>query len=100
MITGGFESAFLKPELGRLLDFLESQLASSPNGGGYLCGSELTGADIIMSFPLTAARGRAGISQEQHPNLWAYTERLQATDSFKRAVQKIIDTNGFYDPSL
>lgn len=100
MITGGFESAFLRPEVGRLLDFLESQIASSPNGGGYLCGHELTGADIIMSFPLNAARGRAGLSKERHPKLWAYIERLEAVDSFKRSVQKIIDTTGSYDPTL
>ncbi|KAL8822507.1 MAG: hypothetical protein Q9191_006760 [Dirinaria sp. TL-2023a] len=100
MIVGGFESAFLRPELGRLLDFLESQIASSPNGGGYLCGHELTGADIIMSFPLNAARGRAGLSEERHPKLWAYIERLEAVDSFKRSVQKIIDTTGSYDPTL
>lgn len=100
MITGGFESTFLRPEVGRVFDFLESQLASSPNGGEYLCGSELTGADFIMSFPLTAARGRAGLSKEKHPKLSAYTERLEAKDSFKRAVQKIIDTEGSYDQAL
>ena len=38
------------------LDFVESELAKRP----WFAGEELTAADIMMSFPLEAARGRAG----------------------------------------
>ena len=72
MITGGIESKFLEPNYKTQFDFLESQIASSPDGGEYLCGPELTCADILMSFPLGAARGRApGFSQKNYPKLWA-----------------------------
>lgn len=54
MITGAIETKFLTPNLKTQFDFLESQLATSPDEGGYLCGAELTGADIMMSFPLGA----------------------------------------------
>lgn len=52
LLTSALESKFLNPNLRANWDFLESQLATSPNGGDYLCGADLTGADIMMSFPL------------------------------------------------
>ena len=100
MITGAVESNFLNPNLKRHFDFLESQIATSPDNGEYLCGPKLTGADIVMSFPLTAAKGRSGFSKANHPKLWAYVDRLEALDAHKRAVQKIIDVEGSYDPAL
>ena len=72
MITGLIESSFLEPNYKTHFDFLESQIATSPDGGEYLCGTELSGADIIMSFPLGSARARiSGFTQEKHPKLWA-----------------------------
>lgn len=100
MITGALESKWLNPNFTTHFDFLESQIATSPNNGEYLCGSQLTGADILMSFPLGAAKGRSGFSKEKYPKLWAYVERIEALDGFKKAVQKIIDVEGSYDPTL
>ena len=74
MITGTIESKFLAPNYKTNFDFLESQIASSPDGGDYLCGRELSGADIMMSFPLLAAKdgNRVPIfTQENYPKLWA-----------------------------
>ena len=85
---------FLAPNFKTNFGFLESQLATSPNGGEYLCGKELTGADILMSFPLIASKGRSGLTKEAYPRMWAYTERLQGHDGYKKAVQKIIDIEG------
>ncbi|MCJ1284827.1 hypothetical protein MMC26_004164 [Xylographa opegraphella] len=99
-IVNNIDSLFLTPNFKSNWDFLEGQLATSPNDGKYLCGKYITGADILMSFPLGAAKGRAGVTKEKYPLLWAYVERLEAGDSFKRAVQKIIDIEGSYDPTL
>lgn len=99
-ITGSIESKFLGPNLKTNLDFLESQISSSPNNGKYLCGSELSGADIILSFPLSASKGRARLTKEKYPNLFAYVERLESIESHKRAVQKIIDIEGSYSSAL
>ena len=72
LITGGIESGYLTPNYNTNFDFLESQIASSPDGGEYLCGRELSGADILMSFPLGAAKGRIpAFTKEKHPKLWA-----------------------------
>lgn len=93
-ITGGVEKNFLEPNLAANFGFLESQLASSPNDGGYLCGSELTGADFLMVFPLSSAKGRVGLTQQKYPLIWAYVERLEAMESHKRATQKITEVEG------
>ena len=91
---------FLKPNLESNFNFLESQVKSAPDGGGYLCGSKLTGADILLSYPLSAAKGRAGLSKEKYPALFEYVTRLEAMEKNKKAIQKIIDIEGSYDPSL
>ncbi|KAI9752748.1 MAG: hypothetical protein M4579_005504 [Chaenotheca gracillima] len=99
-IAGKINSMFLEPNLKTHFSFLEAQIASSPNGGDFLCGKELTGADILMSFPLEASKGRVGLTPDLYPKLCAYTDRLQQLDANKRAVQKIIDVEGSYNPNL
>ncbi|MCJ1428064.1 hypothetical protein MMC29_005971 [Sticta canariensis] len=99
-IAGSIESKFLEPNFKNNFDFLEKQISTSPNNGKYLCGSEISGADFIMSFPLSAAKGRAGLTQQKYPHLWAYVERYESTESYTRAVQKIIEIEGAYDPTL
>lgn len=81
-------------------EFLEHHIASSPNKGTYLCGSELTGADIIMSFPVGAAKGQVGFTQEKYPKLWEYSDKLESFDSYKRAVDKIVEVEGSYSSNL
>ena len=100
MLTGAVESNFLLPTLKTHLDFVENQLATSPDNGEYLCGANMTGVDILMSFPLGEVRGKHGFTKEKYPKLWAYVDRLQATDGYKRAVQKIIDVDGRYEPEI
>ena len=94
------ESAYLAPNFSTHFAFLEDQLATSPDGGEYLCGTELTGADIVLSFPLAAARGRAGLTEAKYPKLWKYVAMLEQREGFQRAVKKIVDVEGSYDPSL
>ena len=53
-----------------------------------------------MSFPLLAGKGRSGFTEEKYPKLWSYVEKLEGSAGYKRAVQKIIEVNGEYDPSL
>ncbi|KAF8150458.1 glutathione S-transferase [Mycena galopus ATCC 62051] len=81
--------------------FLEEQLASAPNGGPYLCGDSLTGADIMLSFPimLLTSEGNsahASVSKMTFPRLFAYAEVLRTSESYKRAVEKIVALEGEY----
>ena len=98
LIAGSITSKYLEPNFKSNFDFLETQITTSPNNGKYLCGSELSGADFIMSYPLLGSTGQAGLTKQKYPNLWAYVERLESIESYKRAVQKIMEIEGTYDP--
>ena len=65
------------------LDWLESELAERP----WFAGDEFTAADIMMSFPLEIARGRAGLGPER-PNLIDWLERIHARPAYAAALQK------------
>jgi glutathione S-transferase len=75
-----------KPILAMLrhhLDWLESELA----GRDWFAGEEFTAADVMMSFPLEAARHRAGLGAD-HPNLTDWLERIHARPAYAEALKK------------
>ncbi|KAJ7935240.1 glutathione S-transferase-like protein [Mycena leptocephala] len=92
-ISGKIQKSFLEPNFVTHFAFLEEQLASSPNGGPYLCGDKLTGADIMMSFPVILVTSGTG---DQFPKLFAYAEALKGLGSYKSAVEKIVALEGEY----
>ncbi len=65
-----------------------------------MCGREITGADILMEFPLVAGAERSGRTKEAYPKLSAYIEKLHERAAYKRAVQKIVDTEGSFKTKL
>ena len=65
------------------LDFLEGELADRP----WFAGEEFTAADVMMSFPLEAARQRAGLGPS-HPNLLDWLERIHARPAWAEALRK------------
>lgn len=80
-----------KPALPRIramttphLTWLESELARSP----WFAGDDFTAADVMMSFPLEAARGRAGLTGEAYPNLTDWLERCHARPAYGRALER------------
>jgi glutathione S-transferase len=93
-IVSNVNAQFLKPNLDAHYKFLEEQLATSPDGGDFLCGPTLTAADIMMSFPLEAGSSRAGASKENYPHVYKYLNRLHEFDGYKRANQKIEEVEG------
>jgi glutathione S-transferase len=93
-IAGKVEDTFLAKNFKASFDFLENQLATSPESGQFLCGPKLTGADIIMIFPLQGAKGRAGLTEEKYPLLWAYIKRLEERPAYQRAVQRAAEASG------
>ena len=52
----------------------------------WFCGSEMTGADFMMSFPLEAAMSRAE-SINSMPKISAYVKRIHTMPSFKKALE-------------
>ncbi|KIW31045.1 uncharacterized protein PV07_02729 [Cladophialophora immunda] len=99
-VAGKVESSFLQRNMKNHYDFLESQLATSPDAGDYLCGKDATAADIMLSFPLEAGQSRSGFTQSQYPRVWAYIERLHERDAYKRAVAKIVEIEGDFKTTL
>lgn len=83
---------FLNENFKTHFGFLESQLASSPDGGKYLCGKDLTAADILMSFPLVA--GKDKIDRAAYPKLAAYGDMLGSHEGYERSVKKIEEVSG------
>lgn len=93
-IASGVEAAFLTPNLTTHYKFLESQISSSPENGQFICGPKLTGADIMLVYPLENARSSAGMTPAKYPKVDAYVTRLQERDAYKRAIAKAEDATG------
>ena len=71
------------PNLTRQLDFLEAELGRST----WFAGDALTGADIMMSFPLEAAAKRAGLDASR-PRLMAFLQRIHARPAYLQALAR------------
>jgi len=100
-VANKINDGFVSPNLKTHLAFLEGQLKSAPGRGGYLCGPSLTGADILMSFPLIASRGRVEFfTKEDYPLLHAYVDKLEAAPGYKKSVDKIIEIEGSFSASI
>lgn len=68
---------------GQHLDWLEAELGTRD----WFAGGEFTAADVMMSFPLEAARARAGLGAER-PNLIDWLERIHARPAYAEALRK------------
>ena len=66
------------------LDWLEAELAGRP----WFTGADFTAADVMMSFPLEASRGRAGLTAEAYPNVSDWLERCHARPAYGRALER------------
>ncbi len=82
-IARNIRKSFLTPNISRNLDFLESSLATT----GWFAGSEMTAADIMMSFPAEAAAARNDL-QSGFPNLLGFLEKIHARPAYQRALEK------------
>ncbi len=83
-ISARVKQTFITPQLETHLGFMESELGKTT----WFAGSELTAADVQMSFPVEAARQRAGVTASTHPNLHAFLERIHARPAYRRALDK------------
>jgi len=66
------------------VDYVESELARYP----WFAGESFTAADIMMSFPLEAARSRAGISRATHPHIFQWVDKIHARPAYQAALAK------------
>ena len=73
----------IQPMIDVHLDYVESELASRP----WFAGDEMTAADIMMSFPLEAARSRAGLDASR-PATIAWLDKVHARPAYQTALKK------------
>lgn len=94
-VISGMESLYFLPNLKTHFSFLEEQVATSPDGGEYLCGKQITAADMLMSFPLLACKsGNMSVDLQEYPKLAAYIERLEANEGYQRSIKVAEEKTG------
>jgi glutathione S-transferase len=82
-LIGKLAASKVQPMIDVHLDYIEQELAGRP----WFAGETLTAADIMMSFPLEAARGRAGLD-ESRPATIAWLDRIHARPAYQAALAK------------
>lgn len=82
-IAGKAKASFVMPNINAHLDYMEGELARSE----WFAGSEFSGADIQMSFPVEAAAARGGLDGK-HPKLMAWLQRIHARPAYQRALER------------
>ena len=82
-ISGKAKSSFIEPQIRQHLDYLEAELGKSP----WFAGSEFSGADIQLSFPLEAAAARGGLDAGR-PRLMDFLQRIHARPAYQRAIAR------------
>ncbi|KQM65744.1 glutathione S-transferase [Sphingomonas sp. Leaf17] len=82
-IMGKIALKRIQPMIDVHLDFVESELAKRP----WFAGAEMTAADIMMSFPLEAARSRGGLDASR-PATIAWLDKVHARPAYRTALEK------------
>ena len=75
-------AAYAGPNIKLNLAYLEEALQNS----SWFCGDEMTGADILMSFPIEAAAVRTDLTE--YPALNEFRQRIRALPAYQRAIEK------------
>lgn len=81
-IAATVNATFVDPRLKLHLDVIDQHLAKS----AFFAGDALSIADIQMSFPVLAAKHRAGVGGRKH--LQAWIARIEAMPGLQRAIDK------------
>jgi glutathione S-transferase len=65
------------------IDYVESELSQRP----WFAGTDFSAADIVMSFPLEAARQRFKLDGRR-PTITEWLDRIQARPAYQMALEK------------
>lgn len=76
------DKSYTWPQLGDLLPFVESTLASQP----WIAGDSLTMADIQMSYAVQASLSRVP-GAEKYTAMKAWVDRIEARPAYKKAIE-------------
>ena len=73
----------IQPMIDVHLDYIETELAQRP----WFAGDQMTAADVMMSFPLEAARARAGLDAGR-PAITVWLDKVHARPAYRTALAK------------
>jgi glutathione S-transferase len=76
------QTSYLEPQIRRQLDLMESELGRS----AWFAGSEISGADVMMSFPVEAAAQRSGLGNRSKLKSWLRS--IHARPAYQNALAK------------
>jgi glutathione S-transferase len=82
-IMGKVAMKRIQPMIDVHLDYVESELAQRP----WFAGDEMTAADVMMIFPIEAARSRAGLDASR-PATIAWLAKVHARPAYQTALAK------------
>ncbi|KAF9873314.1 glutathione S-transferase domain-containing protein [Colletotrichum karsti] len=107
LVANKIFSLVVLPDAKKHLALLDSFLKTAPgttDGDGYLCGPELSAADVLISFGITLAdqmgaydamgSWEGGSSRAAYPVLFAYVDRLKKEPGYIRAREKAKEIEG------
>lgn len=73
----------IQPMIDVHLDYVEAELG----GRAWFAGNDISAADVMMSFPLEAARSRAGLD-DSRPAIMAWLAKIHARPAYREALTK------------
>ncbi len=82
MIARTVQTSYLAPQIERQLDLMETELGRS----AWFAGPDITGADVLMSFPVEAAASRMSLGAR--PRLTQWLRTIHARPAYQRALQE------------
>ena len=82
LISDNVQKSFLRPNIEAQLKLMEAELGKST----WFAGSELTGADVMMSFPVEAAGSRGGLGDAPKLKQWLAT--VHARPAYQAALKR------------
>jgi glutathione S-transferase len=82
MLGKAVDAQYLAPTIAKQMAFIEETLARAP----WLAGSAFTAADIMMSFPLEAAKIRTGLIG--YPRILSWLTTIHARPAYGRALER------------
>ncbi|MBO9543531.1 glutathione S-transferase [Caulobacter sp.] len=81
-IAGRAQAGFVDPQIKAHVDYWEAELSKSE----WFAGAQMTGADIMMSFPLEAGIARGGAVSR--PHVKAFVDKVHARPAYQRALER------------
>ena len=73
-----------RPMIDVQVNYVEAELGLH----AWFAGGSFTAADVMMSYPLEAARSRVGISRETHPRIFAWVDTIHRRPAYQAALAR------------